>query len=120
MKPFSLPKSCLLTKPGEYQRVYRQGKRIRGNNFSIIFAPNNREGNRLGISVHGVKQAVKRNRIKRIIREYYRLNRELEPLLFSKKNETVTHDIVFAVRSNFLPDSPMEVKMAVESLLKGK
>ncbi|MCK5341437.1 MAG: ribonuclease P protein component [Desulfobulbaceae bacterium] len=117
MKPFSLPKSSLLRTPDQYKRVYRQGKRLRGNNFSIIFAPNDREGDRLGISVHGVKRAVQRNRIKRILREYYRLHREQMTLLFSKKNKTGPHDIVFAVRSAFTLNSPMEVKLAIRSLL---
>jgi ribonuclease P protein component len=98
----------LLVKPWQYRLVYDQGKRVRGQNFTLIHLPNRAEGNRLGISIHGVKQATQRNRIKRIIREFFRHNQGfIEP--FS--------DVVFAVRSGFVPDSPREVEAAVREVL---
>lgn len=104
----TLPKTALLCKPKEFQAVYRNGKRLRGKEFSLIFMPNGLNTNRLGISVHGVKKAVARNRIKRIIREFYRLNRQfISP----------SSDIVFAVRKNFPPATPQEVEHAVMQLL---
>ena len=109
MKPFSLPKSDLLAKPWEFEAVYRRGRRLRGNNFSLICLPTAQDQTRIGISIHGVKNAVKRNRIKRIIREFYRLNRAALP---------AATDIVFTVREGFTPNSPNEVKQAVFSLLK--
>ena len=109
MKPLPLPKSCLLAKSWEYHKVYESGKRLKGRHFSLIYAPNGRGQNRLGISVHGVKRAVRRNRIKRIIREYFRHNRNfLCPPV----------DVIFAVRQDFEPDSPQEVEQAVNTLLK--
>ena len=108
MKAQTLPKAMLLVKPWQYRLVYDQGKRVRGQNFSLIHVPNSTAGNRLGISIHGVRQAVQRNRIKRIIREFFRHNREfIEP--FS--------DVVFAVRPGFAPNSPREVEAAVGALL---
>ncbi|HCC53320.1 MAG TPA: ribonuclease P protein component [Desulfobulbaceae bacterium] len=108
MRTQSLPKAMLLVKPWQYKKVYDQGKRMRGQNFSLIWLPNGTSGNRLGISVHGVRQAVQRNRLKRIIREFFRQHRDfIEP--FS--------DVVFAVRPGFAPDSPMEVAGAVGALL---
>ena len=108
MKAHSLSKAMLLVKPWQYKLVYDQGKRMRGQNFSLIHVPNRTAGNRLGISIHGVRQAVQRNRLKRIIREFFRHNREfIEP--FS--------DVVFAVRSGFVPNSPQEVEAAVGALL---
>lgn len=104
----TLPKTALLNKPAEFQTVYRNGKRLRGKQFSLIFMPNGLNTNRLGISVHGVKRAVARNRIKRIIREFYRLNRQfISP----------SSDIVIAVRQDFPPDSPQAVERAVRTLL---
>lgn len=111
MKPLSLPKSSLLRKPREYRNVYNSGRRIRGDRLTIIFAPNGNEESRLGISVHGVKRAVKRNRIKRIIREFFRLNRTFI---------TPSADIVFAVRDGFTPDSPVAIKHLVDRLVGGK
>jgi len=109
MKSFALPKSGLITKPWEYEAVYRHGKRLRGKNCSLICMPNAKDDNRLGISIHGVRKAVKRNRIKRIIREFYRLNRAALP---------AATDMVFTVREGFKPDSPEAVKEAIFSLLK--
>ena len=108
MSDQDLPKALLLVKPWQYKQVYDQGKRLRGQNFTLIHVPNRTAGNRLGISVHGVKQAVQRNRIKRIIREFFRHNKAfIEPC----------SDVVFAVRPGFLPDSPREVEAAVGALL---
>ena len=108
MRIHALPKARLLVKPWQYRLVYEQGKRVRGQDFSLIYLPNRTAGNRLGISIHGVRQAVQRNRIKRIIREFFRHHQEfIEP--FS--------DVVFAVRSGFVPNSPLEVETAVRTLL---
>lgn len=108
MKAHALSKAMLLVKPWQYRLVYDQGKRVRGQNFTLIHVPNSSTGNRLGISVHGVRHAVQRNRIKRIIREFFRHNQAfIEP--FS--------DVVFAVRPGFVPNSPQEVEAAVQALL---
>ncbi|HIJ90273.1 MAG: ribonuclease P protein component [Desulfobulbaceae bacterium] len=108
MKAQALPKAKLLLKPWQYKLVYDQGKRVRGQNFSLIYLPNRTSSNRLGISVHGVRLAVQRNRIKRIIREFFRHNQDFfEP----------HSDVVFAVRSGFVPDSPREVEAFVRALL---
>ncbi|MFA6283808.1 MAG: ribonuclease P protein component [Desulfurivibrionaceae bacterium] len=108
MKAHALSKAMLLVKPWQYRFVYDQGKRVRGQNFTLIHVPNSSTGSRLGISVHGVRQAVQRNRIKRIIREFFRHNQAfIEP--FS--------DVVFAVRPGFVPNSPQEVEAAVQALL---
>lgn len=108
MKTQPLSKDLWLVKPWQYRKVYDSGKRVRGKNFSLIYLPNSIAGNRLGISIHGVRQAVQRNRIKRVIREFFRQNqRFIEP----------SSDVVFAVRSGFVPDSPREVEAAVRTLL---
>ena len=90
MKKFGLPKACLLRKNKEFEQVYNQGKRLYGDGFTLIYRRNNLGYNRLGISIHRqIKGAVKRNRLKRIIRESFRLNREQYP---------PSADIVMAVR----------------------
>ena len=104
-----LPKKFLLTKPHEYQRVYRQGLRLRGNRINLILLPNNLEYSRLGISVHGEKRAVRRNRLKRIIRETFRLKRRLI---------VPPQDIVFAVRKNCPLDSQQDVEKVMLDLLQ--
>lgn len=85
--------------------MYRQGKRLHGKGFSLIFYPNDLGYNRIGISVHRqIRGAVKRNRIKRIIRESFRLHRELYP---------EGADIVFAIRPGAEFDSPAAINQAV-------
>lgn len=106
---FTLPKTRLLVKPQQYQAVYRNGRRLRGQWFSLIIMDNGLEKSRLGISVHGVRRAVRRNRIKRIIREFFRTNKDLI---------TPSADIVFAVRKEFSLNSPQEIKQAVTDLLR--
>jgi ribonuclease P protein component len=105
LKSFTLPKICLVRKGWEFEQVYRKGKRLHGHRFSLIYLVNDLGLNRLGISINGkIKGAVKRNRIKRIVRESFRLNRELFPQ---------DADIIFTVRPGFSLDSPSAVRQAV-------
>jgi len=108
LKHYGLPKSCLLRKGGEFEQVYKKGKRLYGGGFTLIHTPNELGFNRLGISIHRrIKGAVKRNRIKRIIRESFRLQRDAYPQ---------DDDIVFAVKPGFSIDSPDGVTQAVSFL----
>ena len=108
MKTLSLPKAVLIRTPQEYRAIYSKGKRLRGEQFSLIWLPNDSGEARLGISIHGVKQAVRRNRIKRIIREFFRLNRQsIAPAV----------DLIVTVRDGFSLDSPAAVAGAVRQLL---
>ncbi|MBL4901980.1 MAG: ribonuclease P protein component [Desulfocapsa sp.] len=108
MARYKLPKTALLRKGREFDKVYRQGTRWHGKEFSLIFCPGELGFNRIGISIHRkLKGAVKRNRIKRIIRESFRLERAAYP---------DCADIVFAVRPNFSLKSPAEITSAVAKL----
>ncbi|MEA3469052.1 MAG: ribonuclease P protein component [Thermodesulfobacteriota bacterium] len=105
MPQCKLPKTALLRKGREFDKVYRQGTRWHGKGFSLIFCANELGYNRIGISVHRkLKGAVKRNRIKRIIRESFRLQRSLYP---------DDADIVFAVRPDFCLKSPADISSSV-------
>ncbi len=112
MTSLTLPKSALIRKPGEYRRIYARGRRVRGDGFALVYQLSSRaDGARLGISVSGVKSAVRRNRIKRVIREFFRLRRPgLNPSL----------ELVFTVRKNFTPDSPAAVADALHRPLTGR
>ncbi|MEN8200398.1 MAG: ribonuclease P protein component [Thermodesulfobacteriota bacterium] len=110
MPRFKLPKSALVRKGREFDKVYRQGTRRRGNGFSLISCPNDLGYNRIGISIHRkLKGAVRRNRIKRIIRESFRLQRSLYP---------AGADIVFTVRTDFPLKTPAEISSAVTRLME--
>lgn len=109
MKINTLTRKNRLRKTSEFQKVYEQGQRLRGVSYNLILAPNAKKTSRLGISVHGCKGAVKRNRIKRIIREFYRLNRSIMPS---------SMDIVFTVRPGFSFETPQDIEKSVKNLLK--
>ncbi len=118
MNPLSLPKIFLLRKKSEYDNVYLRGKRVHGENFSLILLPNNLEHNRLGISIHGqLKGAVKRNRIKRIIREFFRLDRRFLQEKSSRSCELPSMDIIITVRKGFNLEKVVDVTAAINSLL---
>lgn len=108
MKSRSLPKTVCIRQPWEYREIYSKGQRLRGDHFSLIWRDSGQNEARLGISIHGVSQAVRRNRIKRVIREFFRLHRQLivPPV-----------DLVFTVRDGFAPDSPAAVAEAVRQVL---
>ena len=109
MGRYSLGKQCLLRKKYEFDRVYNSGRRLHGQGFSLIWSENSLAWNRLGISVRKkTGRAVDRNRIKRIIREAFRLRRELFP---------ARSDIVVTVRPGFAPNSTAEVIASVGRLL---
>ena len=65
-----------LLKRKEYLLVSKTGKKCHKKHFLCIFKKGSGERSRLGITVtKKVGCAAKRNRIKRVCREFYRLNR---------------------------------------------
>jgi len=69
-----------IRKRQDYLRIYEQGVRIHSKRFTVILLENQQGIRRLGITV-GKKtgNAVQRNRIKRILREFFRLNKSRLP-----------------------------------------
>lgn len=108
MKRFGLPKQDRLRQSWEFMQVYREGRRLKGPGFTLIFMAAGRSGSRLGISVHRVvRGSVRRNRIKRMIREVFRLRRDLFPQ---------GCDIVVTVSPGFRFVSTQTLQTAVASL----
>ena len=59
----------------EFRRMYQKGKSSVGAHLVVYCRPNRREKNRLGVTVSGkLGCAVERNRVRRRIREIFRLN----------------------------------------------
>jgi ribonuclease P protein component len=61
----------------DFARAYRHGSRARGAILRVVVVPNGLEHTRLGLSVGRViwRSAVRRNRVRRIFREAFRLER---------------------------------------------
>lgn len=72
------PPSARLHKSGEFTLTFKEGKKISGNKLDLYVRLNLLTESRLGLIVSGkVGGAVLRNRLKRKLREIFRLNREL-------------------------------------------
>ncbi len=65
-----------LLAPVEFERTFATGKRIRNDVFKIIASANGRHRARLGLAISRrcAARAVDRNRIKRVVRENFRVN----------------------------------------------
>jgi ribonuclease P protein component len=81
----TFPRDVRLLGPKDFERVYSLRRRVTDSNFSINFAPSPTGQARLGLSVgaKAVGNAVARNRVKRVVRDWFRLCKgELPPLDF--------------------------------------
>jgi len=76
MKENDFPKSERLVKRRDFQCLSKQSWKVHTEHFIIICGKKNSDSRRIGITVsRKVGNAVKRNRTKRMIREFYRLNK---------------------------------------------
>lgn len=90
MKQFSLKKKERIRKRSEFSSIARFGERYHTKHFMVVFNPNNLGIGRVGISVSKkVGSPVKRNRVKRLIREVFRLN---------KKDLPYSHDVLVVAK----------------------
>lgn len=101
-----------LKKNYEFRNLFKSGKYYSGNYIDIYIKKNNKQINYIGIAV-GVRiaKAVKRNRIKRLIRENYRL---LENKI------SVGYNIIFICKKNIKIEDInfYNIKNDMEKILK--
>lgn len=75
------PKRARLTRRSEFLNLSREGEKIHTSHFVVISKTNEKGEDRLGITVSArVGKAVTRNRIKRLLREFFRRHRREIPL----------------------------------------
>ena len=73
---FSFTKADRILKRGEYIALSKSGKIAQVTEFIAYYLPARYDQSRLGVTVtKKVGQAVERNRIKRMVREFFRINR---------------------------------------------
>ena len=102
-----MKKTKMLKKNYEFRNVLSKGKYYSGKNIEVFIKKNNlKEINFLGIAI-GVKiaKATKRNRIKRLIRENYRLIEEKLSLGYSivflwKKNVNIENATFYNIKND--------------------
>jgi len=74
---YSFTKADRILKRHEFIALANSGRRIQNEYFIAVFSPGRNGRSRLGVTVtKKVGKAVKRNRIKRLVREFFRLNRQ--------------------------------------------
>lgn len=101
-----------ITKRSRYRAIYAHGVWRSSRHFTAITYTNDKETGRLGITVtKKTGNAVKRNRIKRLIREFFRLNKCFFP---------AGYDVVIMAKRNMPPLKYQEACGELTELLTRK
>lgn len=97
-----------LRSSSDFKRVYAQGRRLGNELFTVNVQPNALGSARLGMSVavRTMGSAVRRNRVRRMIRESFRLHRAGLPAL----------DVIIGVRPVARDASAPAVRDALEKI----
>ena len=87
---FRLPKDNRLRKRREFQKVYSEGKRIKGRFMTAFYMPSETSFQRIGVTAtkKAIGNAAKRNRSQRLLREAFRLSKQ-ELLILENKYDWV-------------------------------
>lgn len=103
-------KNQKVRKNSEFRFIYRRGKSFSNHLLVLYLYKNKKNVNRIGISVSKkVGKSVTRNRVKRLIKESYRLN---------NSELVIGYDLVFIARSAASEKSYSEISYAIRNLLK--
>ncbi|HXY76022.1 MAG TPA: ribonuclease P protein component [Steroidobacteraceae bacterium] len=107
---FTLPGRCRLRHKRDFDAAYARGRRIGDGFFAVIATSNQSGAARLGlaVAVRAAGGAVGRNRIRRIIRESFRLHRTEIPAL----------DLIVSARARAREASPSELRASLATLWK--
>jgi len=98
-----------LKKTSEFARVYKHGKSVADRNLVLYVLPNKLGYTRLGLSISKkVGKSVTRNRIRRLIKEIFRLNFKSDK----------SYDIVFIARIRSNEADYAELKRSMRYLFK--
>ncbi len=103
---FSFPPELKLSRPIDYQRVFRQPVKSTDKFFTILAVQNEFDHPRLGLAIakKNIKKAVKRNLIKRAVRENFRLQQQ----------QLINIDIVVLARRDAAHASPVILRKSLD------
>jgi len=103
-----LPPERRMRRPAEFKRAYSSGKRLGNEFFTVNAQPNDLGCARLGMSIAAriLRRAVDRNRLRRLIRESFRVHQLQLPAV----------DIVIGVRAGVLAADNARLRSALERL----
>ena len=112
MKAQSFRRAEKVTNKSSYRIIYEQGVRRSSRFFTIVTCGNSDGVKRLGITVtKKTGNAVFRNRTKRLIREFFRRNKDLFP---------AGHDVVVMAKKNTPPLTYQETERELTELFTRK
>ncbi|CAL4317650.1 ribonuclease P protein component [Buchnera aphidicola] len=107
MKKFSFKKKFRLLSSQQYKNVFKHSYIVKFKEIFIFSRKNNVKYSRLGISIakKNIKKANKRNYFKRVIREFFRINKEnfckMDFVVNIKRQDIKSHKF-FLKRLSFL------------------
>jgi len=103
-----LPPERRMRRPAEFKRVYAGGRRLGSEHFTVNLQGNGATSARLGMSIAAriLRRAVDRNRVRRLIRESFRVHQQRLPPL----------DIVIGVRAGVQSVDNARLRAGLEKL----
>ena len=103
-------KAYRIKKNSDFQKIYKKGKSVANRQFVVYTYDNSEQEHfRLGISVSKkIGNAVTRNRIKRAIRENFKVH----------KQDMISKDIIVIARQPAKNMSTLEIQGSLEHVLK--
>ncbi len=74
---YTFPKEDRIRKRSDFLKIFKAGAKCKTHHFRVSLCPNELGCRRLGVAVGKVVgSAVKRNRVKRLLREFFRSHKE--------------------------------------------
>jgi ribonuclease P protein component len=110
---YAFTKSERLRRRSEFSALFQSGKRVHSPYLTVILSANTSGMRRLGLVVGKKvgKAAVRRNRMKRLLREFFRLNKHRLP---------ASQDILIVARKDFSSMKCQDLCRELEKVLAGR